>query len=158
MLSAPQSGDVLITDAVASQPREFALVDALTRRSLGGTFPSLHAAVTAARKLRDGCGVWRENTDKRGRVLGPPLRLPVDNDQQTASVHERRRDNTQCPRCGKTEFDMIVRGTKIAYACHRCSHEWIERRASALHGPVSDAEPHRVEAAAVRLVGAKDRS
>ncbi len=144
-MSAPQPGDVLITDAAASQRDEFVLVDALTRRPLSGMFPSLHAALTAARQLRDGCCVWRENTDKRGRVLGPPLRLPTDTDHETPSLHERRRDDTRCPRCGNREFDVIMRGTRMAYECQRCSHEWIERRASA-------------EAAAVRLAGAKDHS
>ena len=72
----PTAGDLLIRD-VAASPGEFMLVDADTQRSLAGPFASLQAALAAAKSLRPTGKVWKEHCDSRGRVLGPPLELPV---------------------------------------------------------------------------------
>jgi hypothetical protein len=79
MFSEPAPGDVLIRDG--SLTGEFVILDAQTRRRLQGPFPSLREAADAARVLRARCSVWHEAIDARGRVLGRPVRLPMDNRQ-----------------------------------------------------------------------------
>jgi hypothetical protein len=74
---APQHGDLLIRDFSVSTPGEFIIADALTLCRLQGPFGSLMDAAAAARALRPGSKVWRENVDSRGRALGPPIPLPV---------------------------------------------------------------------------------
>jgi hypothetical protein len=52
------------------------VVEFQTKAYLVGPYQTLVEAVQAARAFRPGCIVWRENTDERGRSMGPPTRLP----------------------------------------------------------------------------------
>ena len=70
----PEPGDVLIRDAVS----EYILVDAVSLRELSGPYPSIADAFVAAQSQASiGHHVWRENLDRRGRLLGHPFLLEL---------------------------------------------------------------------------------
>ena len=67
-----QSGDVLIR----SFDSQYALLDAESLKTLDGPFSTFADTLAAAIGLvKAGGSIWQENTDNRGRVLGPPTRL-----------------------------------------------------------------------------------
>ena len=70
---APTTGDVVVRDVAAGG---YLIVDAVTRRAVGGPYFSIADAVVKARRL---CGghIWRESLDARGRSLGPPFLLEL---------------------------------------------------------------------------------
>jgi hypothetical protein len=69
----PQSGDVLVSDAIAG----CAVLDAVTLRELAGPFQSITEAVFVARELAKQGHVWRENHDLQGRAINRPFRLEL---------------------------------------------------------------------------------
>ena len=70
---SPKSGDVLIRDVVLG----CAVVDAISLRELAGPFDSLTDAASAARRLARSGHVWRENQDRRGRVISAPFPIEL---------------------------------------------------------------------------------
>jgi hypothetical protein len=69
---APTIGDVVVRDVAYG----YLVVDALTMRALSGPFQSIADAALTAWQLCDG-HVWREPVDARGRPLGPPFLLEL---------------------------------------------------------------------------------
>ena len=67
-----ESGDVLIR----SFDSTYVVLDASSHRTLDGPFHAFADALAAALGfVRPGGTVWQENTDNRGRPLGPPTRI-----------------------------------------------------------------------------------
>ena len=91
MNAAAQRGDVLLRPYVGES---FQLIDAVTREQIAIVL-SMERAVTIA--AQRGGSVWNENTDNRGRVLGPAtLLLPkgsvettTDRLQQLHVLHKK---------------------------------------------------------------------
>ena len=72
-MASPEPGDVLIRDAITG----YIVVDAISLRELSGPCLSIADAFVAAQS-RAGMGrIWRENVDRRGRVLGAPFLLEL---------------------------------------------------------------------------------
>jgi hypothetical protein len=68
-----ESGDVIIRSLSEDG---FLLVDAVTRKTLNGPFPTFADALNAALGfVKPGATIWQENVDNRGRPLGPPFRV-----------------------------------------------------------------------------------
>jgi hypothetical protein len=72
MLS-PQPGDVLIRDAVTG----YIVVDAIGLHELSGPYLSIADAYVAGRSRVSTGRIWRENVDRRGRILGAPFLLEL---------------------------------------------------------------------------------
>jgi hypothetical protein len=68
-MNAVQRGDVLLRSYVGES---FQLIDAVTREQIAIVL-SMERAVTLA--AQRGGSVWHENTDNRGRALGPAILL-----------------------------------------------------------------------------------
>ena len=67
-----EEGDVLIR----SLDSTYLVLDAVSHRALDGPFDAFADALAAALAfVRPGRTVWQENTDNRGRPLGPPMRI-----------------------------------------------------------------------------------
>ena len=81
----PKRGDVVIRDAI-STPGEFYVADAVTNAPVVGPFPSITAALTAARAFSAAGAVWRETSDERGRPLGDPFVLPLEDEERRYSA------------------------------------------------------------------------
>jgi hypothetical protein len=72
-MTVPLSGDVLIRSVT---PNRFELVDLVTHELVDGPFDDYRTALAAAR-LRNARGIWQQNVDERGRLLGEPFKLPL---------------------------------------------------------------------------------
>ena len=67
-----QPGDVLIR----SFDSQYLLLDAESLKTLDGPFATFADVLAAAIGfVKPGASIWQENTDNRGRPLGPPTRL-----------------------------------------------------------------------------------
>jgi hypothetical protein len=65
-------GDILIR----SFDSQYAVLDAVSHTTLAGPFSNFADGLGAALELvKPGGSVWQENTDNRGRPLGPPTRI-----------------------------------------------------------------------------------
>jgi hypothetical protein len=53
------------------------IADAVTGKPLSATCATLIEAARIAAAIADGCTVWQENVDQRGRSIGPPVLLPI---------------------------------------------------------------------------------
>ena len=77
--SAPKVGDWIIRDVTPGQSGAYLLADAVTLKTVAGPFCSItDAAAYALARRRDGKRLWRENRDDRGRVLGEPFLIPLE--------------------------------------------------------------------------------
>jgi hypothetical protein len=72
MLS-PEAGDVLIRDAITG----YIVVEAISLRELSGPYLSIADAFVAAQRQVSTGRIWRENVDRRGRMLGAPFLLQL---------------------------------------------------------------------------------
>ena len=70
-----RAGDLLICDE--SQHGGFVIVAAVGHRLVAGPFKSLADALRTALEFADGqATLWHQQSDLRGRPLGPPVALP----------------------------------------------------------------------------------
>jgi hypothetical protein len=84
--AAAQRGDVLLRPYVGES---FQLIDAATREQIAIVL-SMERAVTVA--AQRGGSVWHENSDNRGRALGPPILLLPQGGIQTPTDRLRHLD------------------------------------------------------------------
>ena len=77
MISAPSRGDILIVGASVGDSSSYSVVDAITKKSLGGPFASLPEALQQADKVRGDGAIWHKSVDGRGRDLHAPVKLAM---------------------------------------------------------------------------------
>jgi hypothetical protein len=77
MISAPSRGDILIVGASVGDSSLYSVVDAITKKSLGGPFSSLLEALQQAEQSRGNGAIWHKSVDGRGRELHAPVKLAM---------------------------------------------------------------------------------
>ena len=69
----PEAGNVLIRDATTG----YIVVEATSLRELSGPYLSIADTFVAAQSRISTGRIWRENVDRRGRMLGAPFLLEL---------------------------------------------------------------------------------